>query len=282
MAYAYDEPRAHQLREPYHAAFGGDELPVPVEAIAEDLLGLAVEVRNDLPVSGMLLPSERRIVVRSDESEPRRRFTIAHELGHWICQCLEGDMQPVYCRAAEIGVDAAAKALEREANVFAANLLMPEPVVRAAWAEAGTVEATASLFDVSPEAMEWRLFNCGFVGDPPTPRPSPRSRRLGVIWRQIAQRSSRSARCGATSVYACEQERRPVQSRFEPLVGRRDAARAQRARESVSEERWSMCRRPTPARMRKGGKSGLRNAICWQFQVLAIQRDRKTGEDEAI
>ena len=91
MSSSYDEPRAHQLREAYHAAFGGDELPVPVESIAEDLLGLAVEVRDDLPVSGMLLPSERRIVVRSDEPEPRRRFTIAHELGHWICQCLEGD-----------------------------------------------------------------------------------------------------------------------------------------------------------------------------------------------
>ena len=166
MAYAYDEPRAHLLREQYHAAFGGAELPVPVEAIAEDLLGLAVEVRNDLPVSGMLLPSERRILVRSDESEPRRRFTIAHELGHWICQCQEGDMQPVYCRAAEIGVDAAAKALEREANVFAANLLMPEPVVGAAWTEAGTIEATASLFDVSPEAMQWRLYNCGLIADP--------------------------------------------------------------------------------------------------------------------
>ena len=58
------------------------------------------------PSRGMLLPPERRILVRSDEPQPRRRFTIAHELGHWICQCLEGDMQPVYCRAAEIGVDA--------------------------------------------------------------------------------------------------------------------------------------------------------------------------------
>ena len=117
MSNSYDEPRAHRLREAYHAVFGGDELPVPVESIAEDLLGLAVEVRDDLPVSGVLLPSERRIVVRSDEPEPRRRFTIAHELGHWICQCLEGTAKPVYCRAEEIGVDPEAKALEREANI---------------------------------------------------------------------------------------------------------------------------------------------------------------------
>ena len=89
MSDKYDEPRAHDLRDRYHATFGGQELPVPVESIAEDLLGLAVEAR-DLAVSGMLLPAERRILVNAAEPETRRRFTIAHELGHWICQCLDG------------------------------------------------------------------------------------------------------------------------------------------------------------------------------------------------
>ena len=103
--YAYDDPPAHDLRDAYHAAFGGERFPVPVGAIAEGLLGLAIETHDDLQVSGMLLPAERRIIVRSDASAVRRRFTIGHELGHWICQCLEGDMSPVYCRAAEIGVD---------------------------------------------------------------------------------------------------------------------------------------------------------------------------------
>ena len=42
-----------------------------------------------------------------------------------------GTAKPVYCRAEEIGVDPEAKALEREANIFAANLLMPEAAVRA-------------------------------------------------------------------------------------------------------------------------------------------------------
>ena len=155
----YDDARAHALRERYHAVFGGDELPVPVESIAEDLLALAVEVRDDLAVSGMLLPLERRIYVRSDEPEPRRRFTIAHELGHFVCQCLEGTERPVYCRAEEIGVDPAAKALEREANIFAANLLMPEPAVRAAGGE--------NRFGVSDEAFAWRLYNLGLAPNPP-------------------------------------------------------------------------------------------------------------------
>ncbi len=37
------DPRADDLRAHFHALFGGEELPVPVEAIAEDLLGLSVE-----------------------------------------------------------------------------------------------------------------------------------------------------------------------------------------------------------------------------------------------
>ena len=57
----YDDPRAHALREQYLSRFGGEEIPVPVESIAEDLLGLAVEAVDDLECSGMLLPSERRI-----------------------------------------------------------------------------------------------------------------------------------------------------------------------------------------------------------------------------
>jgi len=154
----YDDPRAHELRERYTATFGGDELPVPVESIAEDLLGLAVEVR-EMDESGMLLPAERRILVNAAEPEPRQRFTIAHELGHWICQCLEGTVKPVYCRAEEIGVDQEARALEREANIFAANLVMPEAHVREAHGE--------NRFGVSDEAHVWRLYNLGLVDGKP-------------------------------------------------------------------------------------------------------------------
>jgi hypothetical protein len=165
MSGGYDEPRAHELRERYHAVFGGEELPVPVESIAEDLLGLAVEARADMPVSGMLLPAERRILVNAAEPETRRRFTIAHELGHWICQCVGAKSpQPVYCRAEEIGVDPAAKSLEREANIFAANLVMPEAAVRAAAGE--------NRFGVSDEALAWRLYNLGLTVSPPSARGS--------------------------------------------------------------------------------------------------------------
>ncbi len=170
----YEDPRAHAVRERYLATFGGDELPVPVEAIAEDLLGLRVEESWEIACSGMLLPAERRIVLNAAEAprdEPplrRFRFTIAHEIGHWVCHCLEGracrsrrTAEPWTSRTTPIAT------LEREANVFAAELLMPEPAVREAWAELGDVAACAARFDVSPTAMQWRLYGFGLVEERP-------------------------------------------------------------------------------------------------------------------
>jgi Zn-dependent peptidase ImmA (M78 family) len=174
MSGRYDEPRAHELRERYHAAFGGEELPVPVESIAEDLLGLAVEAR-ELDVSGMLLPAERRILVNADEPETRRRFTIAHELGHWICQCVGATSpQPVYCRAEQIGIHPEAKVLEREANIFAAELLLPAEPIRRLWEETASTTSVPEVIDkiaerhgVSPTAAWWRAYSFGLVATGP-------------------------------------------------------------------------------------------------------------------
>ncbi len=174
----YEDPRAHAVRERYLGLFGGPELPVPVEAIAGDLLGLRIEESSDIDCSGMLLPAERRIVLnareratgRDDPPLRRFRFTVAHEIGHWVCHCLSGrapKLEPSYCRAVDL-TDNADRTLEREANVFAAELLMPEPAVRAAWEELEEVEACAGHFDVSPTAMQWRLFSFGLTNERPS------------------------------------------------------------------------------------------------------------------
>ena len=173
----YEDPRAHAVRERYLSLFGGSQLPVPVEAIAGDLLGLRVEESWDIDCSGMLLPAERRIVLnagegaggRNDPPLRRFRFTIAHEIGHWVCHCLEGrapSPAPAYCRPVDLTVSAD-RTLEREANVFAAELLMPEPAVREAWEELGEVAACSAGFDVSPTAMHWRLYSFGLVDKEP-------------------------------------------------------------------------------------------------------------------
>jgi Zn-dependent peptidase ImmA (M78 family) len=121
----------------------------------------------------MLLPGDRLIVLNAAEravgrNELRRaRFTIAHEIGHWICHANEGAQPaPVYCRQADLARDAD-RALEREANVFAAELLMPENAVREAWRNTWDIERCASALGVSVEAVHWRLFSFGLVAEPP-------------------------------------------------------------------------------------------------------------------
>ena len=165
MAEPYTEPKAHELRRRYLDAYGGAEFPVPVESVAEDLLGLAVERVPMTDCSGMLLPLERIIVVNAAEPEPRRRFTIAHELGHWICQCLEGSAEPVMCRDRDLST-AADRAREREANVFAAELLMPEEAIRA--------DVDAGAFGVSDLAYRWRLYSFALGPAPSGESPDAR------------------------------------------------------------------------------------------------------------
>ena len=168
----YTDPRAHELRERYLATYGGAEIPVPVESIAEDLLGLRIEEDDLGECSGMLKPAERLIVVNASEAMSgdtpthRQRFTIAHELGHWICHAHGADSAPTYCRSQDVSQDTD-RTLEREANVFGAELLMPETAVREAWAAFPDTSKLASRFEVSGLAAQWRLFSFGLVNRRP-------------------------------------------------------------------------------------------------------------------
>jgi hypothetical protein len=167
----YTDPRAHDLRAEYLATFGGAEIPVPVESIAEDWLGLRIEEADHGDCSGMLIPSERLIRVNASEAmsgdTPTRRirFTIAHELGHWICHARGLDDAPTYCRSQDLAEDAD-RALEREANVFGAELLMPEAAVREAWAAFPDAQGLAGRFGVSALAAQWRLYSFGLASKP--------------------------------------------------------------------------------------------------------------------
>jgi hypothetical protein len=148
--------------------------PVDVETIAEELCGLrvsaadlGVRVRADhgLPagvtLSGLLLADERRLLYDAGEGERspgRRRFTIAHELGHWYLHAA-GGAHTRYCRSDEVGITVTStREREREANRFAGALLMPEAPVRSEAARLrGNVGVLARRFGVSAPAMQVRL-----------------------------------------------------------------------------------------------------------------------------
>ena len=95
---------------------------IDVEAIA---WSVGAKVRE-----GILESCEARIIgyrdraiitVRSGGDPRRKRFSIAHELGHWTQHRGHSSI----CRANEIGNPSSANQTERQADRFAADLLMP-------------------------------------------------------------------------------------------------------------------------------------------------------------
>lgn len=114
-------------------------VPVKPEEIAEQF-GLAV-VRTPLEnnVGGFILKKHGeavRIYVNSNDSQERQRFTLAHEIGHyWLHRDDGGEFGYVEYRGelSTRGTDP----VERWANSFAAELIMPARYIRMAWAGGG-------------------------------------------------------------------------------------------------------------------------------------------------
>ena len=94
---------------------------------------------------------------------PRRRFTIAHELGHWVLH--RTGQQALFCRKGAVREDdaptttrAPLPVTEREANAFAAALLMPAPLVARYYERTGgNFEQLCLVFKSSGAAMGRRL-----------------------------------------------------------------------------------------------------------------------------
>ncbi|MGW4595363.1 ImmA/IrrE family metallo-endopeptidase [Streptomyces sp. NPDC004457] len=156
--------------------FGIAEAPIDPVLIAEKL-GVLV-VPQDMPddVSGMLLRrgDEQVIGVNQKHHENRRRFTVAHELGHLRLHrgrplILDTDTRVNFRDTVS---SMATDREEMEANRFAAALLAPEPMVRRAAREAEfrtareLVLIMARRFEMSEMAMNYRLINLGIIADP--------------------------------------------------------------------------------------------------------------------
>ncbi|MCX8018455.1 MAG: ImmA/IrrE family metallo-endopeptidase [Rhodocyclaceae bacterium] len=136
------------------------KLPVDVHAIAARL---GVEVHSEaIDESGRIeLADVPRIVVNGNEAWVRQRFTVAHELGHWVLGHLRQGQRLFRDRPEAFST--AASGVEREANAFAAALLMPADALRYAMQQgiADSLQSLARLFDVSQSAMYWRVNGLG-------------------------------------------------------------------------------------------------------------------------
>ena len=160
--------------------------PIDVDLLAKNM-GLEI-IQHDLEdkISGVLIleKSSGRIGVNKSHPPVRKRFTIAHEIGHYILQ---------HARKGSVFVDlpyrhmslkmfrdsnssTGEKWQEREANAFAASLLMPADLISSAIKkysfdltdDQGTgsgddLDKMAVEFKVSSQAMAFRLSNLGYL-----------------------------------------------------------------------------------------------------------------------
>jgi Zn-dependent peptidase ImmA (M78 family) len=103
--------------------------PVPVEDIAMDRGVLCLEARLTGCLAHLVRKGKRGII-RTDSrirEEGRKRFAIAHELGHWFLH--EAESQFFICTAEQMR-DYKGSPMEVEANLFASELLMPTGLFR--------------------------------------------------------------------------------------------------------------------------------------------------------
>lgn len=132
-------------------------------------LGVKV-LETELPpnVSGALIKEagkEPNIVIDTNDNDSRKRFTCAHELGHYMDRIESNDEERTYeyidfrNQASSTGNDPA----EIYANRFAACLLMPENAVRQAHRKKLSHFEMAHIFGVSNEAMKFRLKNLNIL-----------------------------------------------------------------------------------------------------------------------
>lgn len=147
--------------------------PIKAEKMADLVYDLNFEEKNldHCSNSGEVLAAidikNRLIIINSSKkhelyaNEGRKNFTIAHELGHFVLhkELTESATQNILCRE----IATATKGIERQADLFAVYLLMPEKMIRSEYNKINepftekTLKHLADKFCVSMETMRIRL-----------------------------------------------------------------------------------------------------------------------------
>ncbi|MCY4326154.1 MAG: ImmA/IrrE family metallo-endopeptidase [Rhodobacteraceae bacterium] len=138
-----------------------DSPPVPVVALANDL-GLRVFKSGTRAwsdnVSGLIKRTSGdgfEIYVNGDHQFHRRRFTIAHEIAHFV---LHKDKIGDELTDDALYRSGLSNEIEREANSFAAKILMPPHLINDKIQDGvNNIYDLATIFKVSPSAMSLRL-----------------------------------------------------------------------------------------------------------------------------
>jgi Zn-dependent peptidase ImmA (M78 family)/transcriptional regulator with XRE-family HTH domain len=135
--------------------------PIDVYAVAREL-GVAIFTRPfPNALSALILRHGKNafIGINSHQAPVRQRFSVAHELGHFVLHHADHHFID-YTGGLEGEAPGYDWEHERAANQFAAELLMPAQIVKKD-ARTTSLPRLARRYDVSQEAMGFRLANLG-------------------------------------------------------------------------------------------------------------------------
>lgn len=145
------------------------EAPVDVYSMARDLGIEVIEKYLDEERSGSIEKKHGKYIITVNKlhGEKRKRFTVAHEIGHFIfhADLIENGaiIDDKLYRDARVG-----GANETQANRFAASILMPEKLINNLMQTHGiyTISGLANILKVSESAMMIRAENLKMLADP--------------------------------------------------------------------------------------------------------------------
>jgi Zn-dependent peptidase ImmA (M78 family) len=157
-------------------------VPFPFRSTVDKIDELSLFYLDNMPdeVSGAIFFQDGEFSIAINKNKPivRQNFTAAHEFGHyflhrkWLMENAQAglvdysnilDSEGMLLRPDTAPTDIDTVQKEREANNFAAVLLMPEDKVRQFWDLTRDVNKTAEAFQVSVVAMAIRLEKLGLV-----------------------------------------------------------------------------------------------------------------------
>lgn len=110
---------AQGVRSPEH---------IDLEAIAASRGAQVIYRQLDGCAARLVASGDKAVIsVAFDDNPGRRRFSLGHELAHWIC---DANRTSFKCASADIGPqNAEAKSVEANANSYASQLLLPDYLV---------------------------------------------------------------------------------------------------------------------------------------------------------
>ncbi|MFN3699253.1 MAG: ImmA/IrrE family metallo-endopeptidase [Dictyoglomus sp.] len=126
--------------------------PIKPDIIAYGL-GLELRLLNlSSQISGILYKRNNKhvIIINKNDAITRQRFTLAHEIGHFLLHTPKEAIYSDYPKFQNLQI-------EREANIFAASLLIPDFILEEYLNY--SVEKISQIFFVSKKVAEIRLKN---------------------------------------------------------------------------------------------------------------------------